>query len=90
MIASISEQIYGSNGGCIGQNFNCDNISISLRYDCNTFLEYFEVIALLIHELVHHSWHEHDENFKNLEHKYRIQYIANARVTGQFASWIPD
>jgi len=31
----------------------------------------------------------HDANFKNLEHKYRVQYIANARVTGQCASWIP-
>jgi len=41
MLSSISEQIYGSNGGCIGQNFNCDNISISLRHDCNTFFRIF-------------------------------------------------
>jgi hypothetical protein len=89
MITSISEQIYGSNGGCIGQNFSCKDISISLRYNCNTFLEYFDVIAILIHELVHHSRREHDENFKNLEHIYRVQYIANARATGEFPSWIP-
>ena len=88
MITSISEQIYGSNG-CIGTNYNCDKISISLRYNCNTFLKYFDIIAILIHELVHHSCHEHDENFKKLERVYRTQYIANARVTGQFASWIP-
>jgi hypothetical protein len=89
MVTTISEHMYIGSDNCIGLNINCSDISITLRYDNNTFLDYFEIIAIIIHELVHHSNQFHNENFKKLENEYRATYISYARTTGQVPSWTP-
>lgn len=88
MIDCLHEMEFQGNNKCIGMNKNKNKIYISLRNNKGKFLHYTDIIAVLLHELVHHTYSEHNSDFINIEKKYRKKYIKYARNTGTIPPWI--
>jgi hypothetical protein len=88
MISLLTEQTYDTESKCLGLNENAKNIFVVLKDTDGNILPYTDIIAIILHELVHHTHFDHDENFIELEKTYREKYIKYARQTGQIPSWI--
>lgn len=63
------------NISCFGYNkYNGKEIGTLLTINGN-ILEYYDIIAIIIHQLVHCSYSEHNSQFLYMERKYREFYI---------------
>lgn len=87
MVDLLTEQTYDTQSRCLGLNEDAKNIYIVLKDTDDNKLPYTDIIAIILHELVHHTYREHDEDFIELEKTYREKYIKYAQQTGLFPSW---
>lgn len=87
MVDLLTEQTYIKSTRCLGLNENAKNIYVVLRSLTGKILPYTDVVAIILHELVHHTHHDHGDDFKRLEQIYRKDYIRYARQTGTIPSW---
>jgi hypothetical protein len=79
IVSEIKEIEYDPSLRCIGINENGNTISIVMKT-----LAYSELIAIVIHELVHHSVKPHDDKFKALENQYRKEYTQFTGMLDNF------
>lgn len=88
MVDKLCEMEIKGQSKCLGKNKNGSKIYIVLRNEKGKFLSYTDIIAILLHELVHHTYKKHDSNFIERERLYRDKYVKYARNTGTIPPWI--
>lgn len=88
MVDKLHEMPFANKDTCLGLNKDAKDIYIVLRNKKGEFLSYTDIIAILLHELVHHTYAQHNHAFKLLETRYREEYVKYARNTGTIPPWI--
>jgi len=75
------------NGDCLGNNENMGHtINVVLRKN-NKMLSREETLAIILHEITHCTYSEHDDQFIQLEQQLRENYIQLALQNGDMPPW---
>lgn len=79
-------------GKVLGKNQNNGHFSIiNLVTNINgKYRTYHELLDTMLHELVHCKYLDHDENFTNLENKFRSDYRKIGLRYGVIKPWDPS
>lgn len=78
IIKNLTEINYNPSSKCLGMNVNCGyDIYIVFRMNGN-ILEYNQLISIIIHEIAHCWFPDHDEKFINIEKKLRNKWYKYA------------